>query len=161
MNARNTNGKNGFTIIEVVLVLAIAGLIFLMVFIALPALQRNQRDTARKQDMSRVQTAISSASSNNRGKLPTLDSTFIDKYLKVNGDEFVDPAGKDYAFSERTDAASPTGFDGTDSGQTNVRIFYTKAAICAGDGEVTVNQGARKIALRLVLEGGGVSCVNN
>ena len=35
----------GFTIIEVVLVLAIAGLIFLMVFIALPVLQRSQRDT--------------------------------------------------------------------------------------------------------------------
>ena len=32
--------KNGFTIIEVVLVLAIGGLIFLMVFIALPALQQ-------------------------------------------------------------------------------------------------------------------------
>ena len=35
----------GFTIIEVVLVLAIAALIFLMVFIALPALQASQRDT--------------------------------------------------------------------------------------------------------------------
>ncbi|MBQ3261101.1 type II secretion system protein, partial [Candidatus Saccharibacteria bacterium] len=32
----NINFKKGFTIIEVVLVLAIAGLIFLMVFIALP-----------------------------------------------------------------------------------------------------------------------------
>ena len=31
------SNKKGFTIIEVVLVLAIAGLIFLMVFIALPA----------------------------------------------------------------------------------------------------------------------------
>ena len=47
-----------FTIIEVVLVLAIAGLIFLMVFIALPALQRNQRDTQRKNDMSRLNTTI-------------------------------------------------------------------------------------------------------
>ena len=37
--------KQGFTIIEVVLVLAIAALIFLMVFMALPALQRSQRDT--------------------------------------------------------------------------------------------------------------------
>ena len=43
----------GFTIIEVVLVLAIAGLIFLMVFLALPALQRSQRDTQRKNDMAR------------------------------------------------------------------------------------------------------------
>ncbi|MBP6924997.1 type II secretion system protein [Candidatus Saccharibacteria bacterium] len=34
----NNQTKKGFTIIEVVLVLAIAGLIFLMVFIALPAL---------------------------------------------------------------------------------------------------------------------------
>ena len=38
------DNKKGFTIIEVVLVLAIAGLIFAMVFIALPALQRSQRD---------------------------------------------------------------------------------------------------------------------
>lgn len=43
--------RSGFTIIEVVLVLAIAGLIFLMVFVALPALQRNQRDTQRKNDL--------------------------------------------------------------------------------------------------------------
>ncbi|MBP9552373.1 type II secretion system protein [Candidatus Saccharibacteria bacterium] len=34
----NNQTKKAFTIIEVVLVLAIAGLIFLMVFIALPAL---------------------------------------------------------------------------------------------------------------------------
>lgn len=45
------NSKKGFTIIEVVLVLAIGGLIFLMVFIALPALQRSQRDTQRKDDL--------------------------------------------------------------------------------------------------------------
>lgn len=46
MNKHKLN--KGFTIIEVVLVLAIAGLIFLAVFLALPALQRNQRDTQRK-----------------------------------------------------------------------------------------------------------------
>ena len=54
----NINDKQGFTIIEVVLVLAIAGLIFLMVFVALPALQRSQRDTARRNDMSRVDTSL-------------------------------------------------------------------------------------------------------
>ena len=63
--------KEGFTIIEVVLVLAIAGLIFLMVFIALPALQRNQRDTARKSDVSTVSSAVSSYTGNNRGDYPT------------------------------------------------------------------------------------------
>lgn len=60
----------GFTIIEVVLVLAIAGLIFMMVFVALPALQRSQRDTARKSDVSTVASLVESYSSNNRGSLP-------------------------------------------------------------------------------------------
>ncbi len=58
MAKENINSKQGFTIIEVVLVLAIAGLIFLMVFVALPALQRSQRDTARRNDMSRVDTSL-------------------------------------------------------------------------------------------------------
>ena len=69
MNAKLTN--KGFTIIEVVLVIAIAGLIFLMVFIALPALQSGQRDQARKTDVGTVATAVSNFTSNNRGKFPT------------------------------------------------------------------------------------------
>ncbi|MBR5620870.1 type II secretion system protein [Candidatus Saccharibacteria bacterium] len=65
MASKNINSKEGFTIIEVVLVLAIAGLIFLMVFIALPALQRSQRDTARRNDMSRVDTSLVQYQTNN------------------------------------------------------------------------------------------------
>jgi prepilin-type N-terminal cleavage/methylation domain-containing protein len=61
--------RKGFTIIEVVLVLAIAGLIFLMVFVALPALQRSQRNTQRKRDAERFATAIDSYIANNN-KLP-------------------------------------------------------------------------------------------
>jgi len=59
-----TKNKKGFTIIEVVLVLAIAGLIFLMVFIALPALQRSQRNTRRRQDMARILSAFTDFQSN-------------------------------------------------------------------------------------------------
>ena len=65
-----TKSKKGFTIIEVVLVLAIAGLIFLMVFIALPALQRGQRNTQRKNDMSRIMSALTEYRSNNSGMAP-------------------------------------------------------------------------------------------
>ncbi|MBS7346096.1 MAG: type II secretion system protein [Candidatus Sacchiramonaceae bacterium] len=67
------NNKSGFTIIAVVLVLAIAGLIFLMVFIALPALQRNQRDAQRKNDMARVKDAIERYKANNSGAMPLVD----------------------------------------------------------------------------------------
>lgn len=49
-----SNQHSGFTIIEVVLVLAIAGMLFLVVFLAVPAMQRNQRDNARKQDVNKV-----------------------------------------------------------------------------------------------------------
>lgn len=70
MNVQIKNSQKGFTIIEVVLVLAIAGLIFLMVFIALPALQRSQRDQARKNDVSTVAAAVTSYVNNNRGSFP-------------------------------------------------------------------------------------------
>ena len=56
MTKSNTKSKKGFTIIEVVLVLAIAGLIFLMVFVALPALQRSQRDTQRRDERAKKAT---------------------------------------------------------------------------------------------------------
>lgn len=62
--------ERGFTIIEVVLVLAIAALIFLMVFVALPALQASQRDSARKSDVSIVSAAVNSYTSNNKGSWP-------------------------------------------------------------------------------------------
>ena len=65
------NNKKAFTIIEVVLVLAIAGLICLMVFIALPALQRGQRNTRRRQDMARILSAVTEYQTNNNGKSPS------------------------------------------------------------------------------------------
>ena len=72
MAKHNTNSKEGFTIIEVVLVLAIAGLIFLMVFVALPALQRSQRDTQRRNDMSRVDTSLVQYQTNNSSAVNNL-----------------------------------------------------------------------------------------
>ena len=50
--------KKGFTIIEVVLVLAVAGLIFIMIFLDLPALQCAERNNERKQEASRILAAI-------------------------------------------------------------------------------------------------------
>ena len=66
VNRRN----KGFTIIEVVLVLAIAGLVFLMVFIALPALQAAQRDTQRRADVAIIIAAVKNYTKNNHGKAP-------------------------------------------------------------------------------------------
>ena len=61
----------GFTIIEVMIVLAIAGLIMAIVFLAIPGLQRSNRNTQRKSDASRLSGLISEFVANNNGNLPT------------------------------------------------------------------------------------------
>jgi prepilin-type N-terminal cleavage/methylation domain-containing protein len=63
--------SEGFTIIEVMIVLAIAGLILLIVFLAVPALQRNSRNTQRKNDASHLAGLISEYVSNHNGQGPT------------------------------------------------------------------------------------------
>lgn len=61
----------GFTIIEVMIVLAIAGLILLIVFLAVPALQRNSRNTQSKSDAAALLGATQEWSNNNNGISPT------------------------------------------------------------------------------------------
>lgn len=156
MNVPKQNNEKGFSIIEVVLVLAIAALIFLMVFIALPALQRSQRDTQRKNDVARVQTAIQNYQSNNRNKLPTdaeFNTVLIPKYLEVGGDTFADPNGNDYTFKPGT---APDTFDTEVSA-----MYFTRGAVCDGDNAPKTGQGATKVAIQYKLEGGGTACINN
>jgi type II secretory pathway pseudopilin PulG len=52
-------------------VLAIAGLILLIVFLAVPALQRNSRNTQRKNDASNMLAGINEYITNNNGTAPT------------------------------------------------------------------------------------------
>ena len=106
-NQKNQPQKNkqGFTIIEVVLVLAIAGLIFLMVFIALPALQCSQRDTQRRNDMARVATALTQYQANNQNQLPTEGGPNTDAcYVST-------AASKD--INQRVDGINPSNLDTT------------------------------------------------
>jgi prepilin-type N-terminal cleavage/methylation domain-containing protein len=76
-----TNEK-GFTIIEVLIVLAIAGLIMVIVFLAVPALQRNSRNTQRSNDASRTIAAINECTNNNNGNLGNCDAaTELTNYI--------------------------------------------------------------------------------
>lgn len=107
MKKINSNTKKGFTIIEVVLVLAIAGLIFLMVFVALPALQRSQRDTQRRQDYADLSSAIANYMTNNNGRLPKSTTTLApEQYINADGN---DPNGTAYTISVAEAGAGNTG----------------------------------------------------
>jgi prepilin-type N-terminal cleavage/methylation domain-containing protein len=66
----NTSNQKGFTIIEVMIVLAIAGLIMLIVFLAVPALQRNSRNTQYKSDAASILASASEFTNNNNGTIP-------------------------------------------------------------------------------------------
>src|ERR1700685_1598743 len=68
---KKTNKNEGFTIIEIMIVLVIAALILLIVFLAVPALQRSQRNTGRKSDGGHMSTAVNDWVTNNNGTLPT------------------------------------------------------------------------------------------
>ena len=144
-----TTTKKGFTIIEVVLVLAIAGLIFLMVFLALPALQRSQRDTQRKNDVSRLQAAINDYKSANRGKLPATKAdlaTVVTQYVKQGNSTFLDPStNNDYTVEVSTDVAKKV-----DAGT----ILYYQRASCGDNGAADAGNGP---VLRAGLEGQNIA----
>jgi prepilin-type N-terminal cleavage/methylation domain-containing protein len=70
MLSKTHKPKNGFTIIEIMIVLAIAGLIMLIVFLAVPALQRSARNTQRKNDAAAISAAIANYVDNNAGSTP-------------------------------------------------------------------------------------------
>ena len=77
--------RKGFTIIEVLIVLAIAGLILLIVFLAVPALQRNSRNTQVKNAAAGILGAVSEFSNNNNGQLPTAVNIQDDGTVEVKG----------------------------------------------------------------------------
>lgn len=142
------NKKSGFTIIEVVLVLAIAGLIFIMVFAALPALQRSQRDTDRKNEVSRVLAAFQSYQSSNRGSLPgntASDATSFAKYLDAtaSGTTITLDSGRTLT---RTTSTSPE--------PTVDEMVYAVGRKCGDSGNTLVSGTARQVAIVAHLEDG-------
>lgn len=151
MKIRN-NKENGFTIIEVVLVLAIAALIFLMVFVAFPGLQRSQRNNSVKAAVGTVVTAVSDYASNNRGVLP--DTTpKLEDYVK-------DLATSGYSIPVKVLAASQdVAFDQ----KLNTITVYVNAN-CSGTSNANVaSASARQYAVTTILESAGSPvpyCVN-
>jgi prepilin-type N-terminal cleavage/methylation domain-containing protein len=71
--------NSGFTIIEVLIVLAIAGLILVVIFLAVPALQRNSRNQQYRNEASRILAGAQEFINNNNTTLPSsaADATVV------------------------------------------------------------------------------------
>lgn len=162
-----TKAKKGFTLVEVILVLAIAAMIFLMVLLTLPAVQRGQRDMQRKEDVGKMIAAFTEFVGNNRGTQP-LDAGAceganggtegaqadckLNPYVRLTD-------GMTYSIKPGPASAStikPT--ENTDGrGPTNDNITIYKMANCVngGNGEVQRGSSSRQIAAVVELEGAG------
>ena len=116
--------KRGFTLIEIVLVLAIAGLILLIIFLAVTGAQTGRRDAQRKRDLARLGAQLEAYAANNLGQYPTVDASatgftggFASTYLP---DSFLDPlTGQPYDinlnFGPPCSATNPMGSNGPGS----------------------------------------------
>ncbi len=144
--------QKGFTIIEVVLVLAIAALIFLMVFIALPALQRNQRDQALKTVQGKVVSAIGSYASSHRNNQFT-NVTDLAPYLDVPTPAQAGNTMTGIDGYTLTAGNAPTAYAATNNGT----IYIQKSAKCSADGTTATGVGAsaRNNAVVITPENGG------
>lgn len=161
-----TKDQKGFTIIEVLIVLAIAGLIMVVVFLAVPALQRSGRNNALNTDANNIFTGANNYVSNNNGTLPgkaTLSGTTVTIAPKtgtannesVTVDASVSSIVADDGSTPLTNA-SALGAVELITG-ANAKCNATSSGITAGGGST------RSVAVLYVAESGSghiVKCLN-
>jgi len=173
--------QEGFTIIEVMIVLAIAGLILVVVLIAIPQLQRNQRNSARQANLARMVSEISNYAGNNNGRIPTDQPELDAMYTRYLGEDVntEDPTTGDStpltysAFAQGpvtglTDdpadiTVDPMTFVAENSatgGDLGVAYYQTDAS-CDGENINTTGVGGRNFTVVSILEGGAIYCLDN
>ena len=169
--------NKGFTIIEVMIVLAIAGLILLIVFLAVPALQRNSRNTARKNDASRIATSYNNVVTNNNGTVPSAsDSTQVSAILNDAGtlaqySLTANAGGSTCALnSGNLTVCAPTASGSVNALSSGDGVTIVEHATCGNlsnngatppvsDYTFTYSAGSREAAVMYTLEGGAGNTV--
>jgi prepilin-type N-terminal cleavage/methylation domain-containing protein len=141
------NKQKGFTIIEVLIVLAIAGLILLIVFLAVPALQRNSRNTQRRNQAAGYGSAISEFVSNNNGAIPST-AAHVAAINALSADSIMtEPSGT---------AAPLTGTQGALATIDTMRIVTGAICDTTTIGATTATgANTRSVALQFTVEGSG------
>ena len=142
------NRQDGFTIIEVMIVLVIAAVILLIVFLAVPALQRNSRNTQRKNDAAGYASAVSEWAGNYGGQLPSAAADLTTGTGAVNNlanmGILTEPTTVTAAATTVTNAATVS------------TMMYVPGTVCAGSGNATSNNAsARQFTILFATEGSG------
>ena len=158
--------QRGFTIVETVLVIAIAGLIFLVVFITVPQLLRSTRDSERKEDIMLLVQSLKKFQTNNRGSLPKGlqnssskmvaerpddDNTYIKKYYNswdafyhdYIDASFEDPDGNTYKLV-------PVTCEGDDRGDT-CEEYEDFSFVDGENGTVNINKALETLGYHMFI----------
>ena len=146
------SSSKGFTLIEVVLVLAIGGLIFLLAFIAFQQVSANRRDTQRRADAGRIVAELQNYYGDQR--------VFPDASAGAASDvcpAFDPSSSKDFLyFTKKYMCSSTEGFRPPSGGTANYKagatvaqdvIVFTKGTTCtnaASSGAVKIEIGLEK-----------------
>ncbi len=175
--------SSGFTMIELSLTIAIAGLIFLMIFVALPWLRANQRDTKRREDLLHFINEVKTYQQKNRGTLPgisdnetkitvdlndissdTESTTWAGFYRDYLRENFMDPVGENYALNISSCGNKVAGQEcvGVDNlfYPNDYQIVVVRASVCSNNRPVQ-SSNPRKLAAVYALETGGIYCANS
>lgn len=122
----------GLTFFEILIAVAVAGLVFSLIFVALPQMQQSQRNTQREKDLARFLTAVGNYQTSHSGRPPfssasdlsarttDLVTIYIDESCKPDisydqdtppsdactSNQFRDPDGTIYHFNYLGDADS-------------------------------------------------------
>lgn len=161
-NLRQRRDGQGFTIIEVLIVLAIAGLIIAVVLIAIPQLQRNQRNEARRSIANRIATEIGNYAGNNNGSYPTENADATTGFTGGFATRYINSAGN---FDDPSSGNTVTLVNGAQPASPAVgSVYYNLAALCNGEannGAAVPAGSTRQFAVSIGLEGGATFCADN
>lgn len=145
----NTN-QSGFTIVETLIVLAIVGAIMLVVFLAVPALQRNSRNTQIRNDAASVLSTVNEFATNNNGNLPETVTADVNTGA-VTATSTV--AGSVPA-NGRVRAGTTVSRVATHNAASTTNITVRLLTICTGN-TATVSTNNRAFAATFTVETGG------
>lgn len=133
--------SKGFTLIEVVIVIAIGALIILVVLQAVSNAQQSQRDSTRRQEAAQISSALESYAANNQGDYPS-DASSVKN-------EVVDTSYVSQAIQDRNWEVRGTQNCGS-VGSTEYKLEYTAIGSPPRDYElfVCLEQGDDKVEIR-------------
>jgi prepilin-type N-terminal cleavage/methylation domain-containing protein len=183
-NTVKNKRAEGFTIIEVMIVLAIAGLIMLIVFLAVPQLQKSQRNEHRKTIADRISTEVDNYASNNAGDIPaatagctanefgnaTCGVGFFARYLgcpgatpnwcsgNINDPRAGVPVGTNVGGATMTTSYAQAGLA---AAAIPGSLNYARGTICNGETPTITGAQPRNFSLQIKLEGGAIQCTDN